>query len=146
MLQCTGCTASERFAAFGKQYGTYPIQQKFDTGDIAETYPIPIPTGAKTINLTMPSDYGAVPIYYDKDVASETHGTEYVQDCAKVLDGQTPAANTDWSISAWVYGNQTFTVPENSEIDSYSLTIYCKSTTAASNLTIDMIGITYGYQ
>lgn len=139
------CSQSNmNFTTVGVNHGVYPVSWNYDTGDIAGIYPIPIPSGAKTINVGLSTDYASLIVYYDKDSAS-TEGSGHSIDSAKVLDGQTSSSGSQWSISAWTYGNQTFSIPATSGIDSFTLTIYAKTATAQTNLSVDKIGITFGY-
>lgn len=131
----------------GKATGTYhAYSEKTGASDLKALYPIPIPNGAKTIELTCGNDYAPLMVYYDKDQLSSNASTSpYYDDCAKVLNGQTASGGTDWSITSWVYGNQTINIPDTDGIDSFVMGFYCKSSEAATNFSMSNVTIAFGF-
>lgn len=144
LVDCANCGSANNYVSYGSANGVYPIDQRHDTGDIADIYPIIIPEGATSISVSTTSDYAALIVYYDKDQVS-SHSTTWVRDSALVLDGETVSGGTDWSISSWEYGNKTFTIPATSGIDSFTLTFSAKNATAFNAWTDDVVSISFGY-
>lgn len=135
------------FASVGKETGLYPAVGKktLDGSEVLAMYPISIPFGATTINVECPSNMASLIVYYDKDTKSNG-SPEYYYDCAKVVDGQTPTSGTPYSISAWEYGDKTFTIPSVAGLDSFTLTFYFKSGYSTFDPDNSGISFTFGYE
>ena len=131
--------------AVGATSGTYPAAGMSSTTEEERSiYPIPIPSGAKTINLTCGSNYAPLMVYFSKNtLATEVPSGGY--DCAKVLDGQTTSGGSPWSITSFTYGSQTIQIPDTEGIDSFTISFDCKNAAAKSNFDVDDIGIEFGY-
>jgi len=106
-------------------------------------YPIPIPAGCKQIKVTS-ANIAPLIVYYNRDVKS-AH-TALTRDCAKVLDGECTNGGTPWSISSWPYGGKTFTVPENANIDGYTLSFNCNSADVHDNFDLSDVTIEYLFE
>lgn len=125
----------------------YPVLSTVSSSDWADLYPIKIPAGATTITFTG-ANLGSMITYYDKDTAATYHASDWVRDAAKVITGETSEGGTDWSIASWIYDTRTFTIPDNASINSFTLSVRAKSSTAYNNLDFDNlpITITFGYE
>ena len=138
---------SNRYISFGTTENGYPAIGSVSSGDFAGLYPYPIPEGAKTIKV---KKQGLAPliVYYNSQAKSVAEVQTRVRDCAKVLDGETSAGGTQWSISGWEYGERTFTIPDTEGIDSFTVGFYTNSASDYSNFdtTNPGIEITFGYE
>lgn len=136
---------NNRYISMGapEQAGVYPVVCYYDTGDIANIYPIPVPNGAKTLTINM-TGFACVFAWFLKGVKSTATLQQRVRDSAKVIDGETPAGGTPWSISSWTFDTRTVSIPEG--VDSVSFTLYTTNSTAYSNFDSDNIDITFGYE
>lgn len=143
-------TTGTKFITFGTNANAadgYPVLG-FDSGtDMFSIYPYPIPTGAKTITINAGDKFAPLIVYYDRH--SKAHSSDcYVRDIAKVLDGQTTEAGTPWSIDAWVYGPKTYTIPDISGINSFTIGFNSKTVADYNNFDVDNPGITvtFGFE
>lgn len=141
-----GNSSASQFVAFGstEQTGVYPVVAYYDTGDLAEIYPYPIPSGAKSITVSL-LNFACVIAF----LASKTKSTEELQqrvrDSVKVITGETHNGGTQWSISSWTFDTRTITIPDDADIDSFCLTFRAKNTDALNNFNPSNISITFGY-
>lgn len=135
-----------KFLSMGAQSGGnyYPAIGVSGREEFFDIFPYPIPKGVKTITINCGSNFAPIIVYYDKNTKANVNSA---RDCAKVLDGETPAGNTDWSISAWVYGDKTFTIPTGLGINSFTLGFNCKTSDIYNNFDINNSGISisFGY-
>lgn len=108
-------------------------------------FPYAIPEGAKTISVACSSGLAPLIVYYNKDLKA-TEG-DLVRDTATVVDGQTSAGGTPWSISAWEFGNKTFTIPDTAGVNSFTIGFYTKNASDYSGFDPQNPGITitFGY-
>lgn len=139
-------TAS-RFVAIGsaQKDDMFPVSCVYQTGDVSGIYPIQIPDGAKTITFEM-ENFGCVVTYMDGKTKSIRQIQDRTRDSAKVLDGETAASGTDWSISSWTFDQRTLTIPVGLGINSFALTLYSKNDSAYNNYNINNLTITFGYE
>ena len=128
-----------------RQLNMYPVSCAYETGGIADIYPIPIPTGAKTINFAL-QNFSCLVTFMNGNVLSTLPTTLRVRDSAKVLDGETASGGTDWSITSWVYDQRTIAIPEDEGINSFALSLRAKDDTAYNNYNISNLSITFGYE
>ena len=139
---------SDLYVAFGAANGKYPVDGKNDDPSGAkEIYPYPIPTGAKTITVAR-ADFGALIVYYDKDAQSTFTASGFTQPYAKVITGETASSGKPTSIPSWTYDSRTFTIPNTEGIDSFTIGLKAKDSTAYSNFDASNPGITvtFGYE
>lgn len=136
---------NNRYISMGapEQAGVYPVVCYYDTGDIANIYPIPIPEGAKTLTINM-KGFACVFAWLLKGVKSAAALQQRVRDSATVIDGETPSGGTPWSISSWTYDTRTVSIPESA--DSVSLTLFTINSTTFDNFSPNNISITFGYE
>lgn len=126
------CAHSGIYSAFGA--GRVASQ-----GALKDAYPIPIPAGCTSIKVTC-ENFAPLVIFYKRKETST--GTVY-RTCAKVVDGETYKAGTDWTISGWDFDLRTITVPSN--CDSYTLTFQSETSTDHDNFSLSDISIEYLY-
>ena len=138
------CSTATNGIGYGSLNGLYRVANSAYSGDVTEIYPIIIPNGAKTISVSMSSNYASIIVYYNKNMPFRPDNTNW--DVSTVLDGETPSGGTPWSISAWEYGDRTFTIPDIENVNSFTLGIYAKNATAYNNFTSDMVTYTFGYE
>lgn len=142
-----GDNPSFKFLSMGAQSGGnyYPAIGLSGREEFFDIFPYPIPRGAKTITVNCGSNFAPIIVYYDKNTKANV--ANLARDCAKVLDGETPAGNTDWSISAWEYGDKTFTIPTGLGINAFTLGFNCKTSDIYNNFDINNSGISisFGY-
>lgn len=138
------CSTVTNSIGYGSLNGLYRVASSEYSGDVTEIYPIIIPNGAKTISVSMPSNYASIIVYYNKNMPFLPDNTNW--DVSTVLDGETPSGGTAWSISAWEYGDKTFTISDIENVNSFTLGIYAKNATAYNNFTSDMVTYTFGYE
>lgn len=140
-------TSSGRFIGMGSSGDGYPALGVVDSGDFAAIYPYPIPEGAKTITV---AKQGLAPliVYYASTEKSTEVSAAKLRDCAKVLDGETAAGGTPYSISAWTFNTRTFTIPDVEGIDSFTLGFYTNAASDYNNFDPSNPGITitFGYE
>lgn len=138
---------SGRGIGFGSSTGTYKVLAT--TTDIEKDngyeniYPYPIPNGSTKIHVTCP---GIAPIivYYNSQVKGVGGGAQISNpDFPKVLDGETPASGTNWSISTWTKNQRTFDIPSIDGIDSFTLGFYADAQSAYDNFDPSTVQITF---
>lgn len=138
-----------RFITMGVKSGGgyYPALGTQRAETMFDIYPYPIPNGAKTITILCGNNFAPLIVYYDKNEKATASSDTIIRDCACVKDGETPAAGTDWSISAWAYGDKTYTIPTGFDIDSFTVGFQSKDTTVYNNFDVNNPGITiaFGY-
>lgn len=112
----------------------------------ADLYPYPIPTGAKTITVTMPN-FAPLFVFYNSKTAQTVSPVDYFAGCAKVIDGESSSSNKPNYIGEWTYDTRTITIPDDAAIDSFSLTLHSKATADYNNFDPSNpgISITFGY-
>ena len=134
------------YVGSAQRQGVYPVTAYYNEGDFADCYPIPIPVGAKTINVKN-TNLASIITYFNGDQKSTASLSGRVRDSAKVLDGETSSSGTNWSISGWTYDERTYTIPNNADIDSFSLQLYTTNSTAFTNFDVDTdLEITFGFE
>lgn len=140
--------SATNYASLGGTSGDYIAawSPTFEGTDFEHLYPYKIPQGATTINITMDSNIASLIVFYKSTECGLV--TVAYPDRAKVLDGETAAGGTAWSISSWTYGNRTIPVSSVSGVDSFTLGFYFKTEAAfnAFDVTNPGIGITFGYE
>lgn len=151
LLEASTCTKSNgtnlNFITLGYDTGKYDANGRY-ANLFNNLYPYPIPDGAKTITVLCSSDFASIIVYYDKDSLATTGTGGYARgSCAKVVDGQTPAAGTAWSISSWEYGNKAYTIPTGINANSFTIGLRAKTATVYNNFDITNPGISieFGY-
>ena len=141
-------TSSTSFASVGGTSGDYIAawSPAVENTNYELLYPYKIPQGAKTISVTLDSNIASLIVYYNRN----EHGAETTgyPNRAKVLDGETSAGGTQWSIADWVYGNRTYTISTVEGVNSFTLGLYFKTSAAydAFDLSNPAVGITFGYE
>lgn len=140
-------TNATQFIAFGASDGALPVfglSTYIANEWAANLYPFKIPEGTTQITVNCP-DLAPIIVYYNSEEASydDRAGTSKVRASAKALNGETPAAGTDWSISGWVYDTRTFVIPETEGIDSFTLGFRAQSTAVFDTFDPDTVSITF---
>lgn len=109
-------------------------------------YPYPIPNGAKTITVNC-QDMASLIVYYDINSAQTASRDTMFADCAKVVGGETATGGYSNSISSWTYDERTYTIPNNPNINSFTLMLHPKSDSVFDAFDPDNSGvtITFGY-
>lgn len=141
-------TASSRNISFGTTEGGYPALGLAGDMDMGDIYPYPIPAGAKTITVSGGDNLAPLIVYYNRlEKARPVGSPDFAQDPATVIDGQTAASGTQWSISGWTYGENTFTIPDIPGINSFTIGFYTKTAAAWESFDVNNPNITlsFGY-
>lgn len=137
---------SNRCISIGDSVGSKHAYGLTTTSEsIIAIYPYSIPEGAKTITVSCSSGLAPLIVYYNKN--KEASGAQTYRDTAAVVDGQTSIGGTPWSISAWEYGDKTFTIPDTEGVNSFTIGFYTKAASDYSNFDPQNPGITitFGY-
>lgn len=139
-----------RRISIGAANGVYQAVCDKNTGDLTELYPIPIPSGAKTITVSG-ANLAPLFVFYNKDSISLNTTEIKVATSAKVLYGEVTGAGNDWSIPSWSYDSRTITIPDIDGIDSFTVGFNTKSgSTAFNDFDVDnpyeSISIEFGFE
>lgn len=131
-------------ATVGRTNGT---KNAYKSGDFANVYLYPIPSGAKTITVQK-TDWAFIIVYYNSTENQTSSSSEDYSGCAAAIDGETQQGGYSNSISSWTYDERTFTIPQTAGIDSFTLGINAKSSSVFNNFDPANPGITitFGFE
>lgn len=103
-------------ASGGAASGTLKAIGRKNSKDADDLYPYPIPAGASSVTVQC-QNYGIIVQFLSMNTPSEdvpSPDSTY-QECAKLIDGETPEGGTNWSISAWTYDERTVSIPAGAD-------------------------------
>lgn len=140
--------SSNSYIVFGSDnhQNSYPVSCAVEDGDFGTMYPYPIPNGATSVTVSL-ADFAPIFIFYDEKTPSTFQTEVKVRDSAKVLDGETAASGTDWSISGWEYTARTINLSDlQSGVNAFSVMMRARNATAFNNFDPANISVTFGYE
>ena len=144
------CLVGKRYITLGSHSVGYPAfgRNQQEAAELFGMHPYPISPGAKTIKVTCGSNLAPLIVYYNSNEIANLLSSEYAQDCAKVLDGETSSSGTDYTISGWTYGERIFQIPDIEGINSFTLGFYTKTADTWTNFDVENPGITieFGFE